>query len=71
MVMPLPLAGSKADAVSFFRVGDDDLGFSLVAVDDGFFLRLGQGIADLSKAGELGLYGAYSLIKQYSADKNK
>lgn len=30
-----------------------------------------QGIADLSKAGELGLYGAYSLIKQYSADKNK
>ena len=46
--MPLPLAGSKADAVPFFRVGDDDLGFSLVAVDDGFFLRLGQGIADLS-----------------------
>ena len=27
------------------------------------------GIADLSKAGELGLYDAYSIIKQFSASK--
>ena len=25
-----------------------------------------EGIADLGKAGELGLYGAYSMIKQHS-----
>lgn len=29
-----------------------------------------EGIADLSKAGELGLYGAYSLIKKYREQKN-
>ena len=28
-----------------------------------------EGIADLSKAGELGLYDAYSVIKRYAADK--
>ena len=28
--------------------------------------RTTEGIADLSKAGELGLYGAYSVIKKYS-----
>ena len=28
-----------------------------------------QGIADLSKAGELGLYAAYSVIKQSGAGK--
>ena len=28
-----------------------------------------EGIADLSKAGELGLYNAYSVIKRVSADK--
>jgi hypothetical protein len=27
------------------------------------------GVADLSKAGELGLYNAYHLIKRYTADK--
>ena len=31
--------------------------------------RTGEGIADLSKAGELGLYTAYSLIKKYRAEK--
>ena len=30
-----------------------------------------EGIADLSKAGELGLYDAYSVIKRYSVNKNK
>ena len=30
-----------------------------------------EGIADLSKAGELGLYGAYSVIKKVSADGGK
>ena len=25
-----------------------------------------EGVADLGKAGELGLYGAYSMIKQHS-----
>lgn len=29
-----------------------------------------QGIKDLSKAGELGLYDAYSIIKRYSSDKS-
>ncbi len=36
------------------------------------YLQMGQkdrGIADLSQAGEYGLYSAYSLIKQYSKDK--
>ena len=30
-----------------------------------------EGIADLSKAGELGLYKAYSVIKHYSIDSKK
>ena len=30
-----------------------------------------EGIADLSKAGELGLYNAYSVIKRVSADNSK
>ena len=30
-----------------------------------------KGISDLSQAGELGLYSAYSLIKQYSKTETK
>ena len=30
-----------------------------------------EGIADLSKSGELGLYDAYSVIKRYSVNKSK
>lgn len=30
-----------------------------------------EGIKNLSKAGELGLYDAYSLIKQYGEEKSK
>ncbi len=32
--------------------------------------RIEEGLADLSKAGELGLYQAYNLIKRYSQKKN-
>lgn len=33
--------------------------------------KIEQGLADLSRAGEMGLYQAYSLIKKYSAKKGK
>ena len=33
--------------------------------------NIDQGLADLSQAGELGLYQAYSLIKKYSREKER
>ena len=38
----------------------------LALIDSG---KTAEGISDLSKAGELGLYTAYSLIKKYSKEK--
>ena len=32
--------------------------------------RIEQGLADLSRAGEMGLYQAYNLIKRYSNIQN-
>ena len=33
--------------------------------------RIGEAVADLSKAGELGLYAAYSIIKKYRNNVTK
>ena len=36
-----------------------------------FSQKTAEGVADLSKAGELGLYNAYSIIKRYQAEKKR
>ena len=41
-------------------------GLSRISLD-----QKAEGIADLSKAGELGLYAAYSIIKKYTQEQKK
>jgi tetratricopeptide (TPR) repeat protein len=40
----------------------------LALIDSG---KTAEGVSDLSKAGELGLYTAYSLLKKYTKNKNE
>lgn len=60
-------------ALAFTRALETDARFPDAYYNRGLcYLNMGQrdrGIADLSQAGELGIYQSYSLIKQYSKEK--